>query len=134
MSRNHDFRLQSDRIEYLHLTNGRTSRIGQIAMVRIRGERTKASAIRRCITYRVHNFHVTNVVNVQALFQTNNQSRAVQLHAKYRIRVRVIAYLRPFLEVANLEKWLKACGLWSVDNEQVSNCSSVVLIAERICF
>lgn len=95
--------MQIHSVEDLQFTADRTARIGEIAVVGVGCESTETIGVNGGVADRVNDFHVTNVVNVQALLQTHHQSSPVQLHRLDRVGVRIVADFGSLLEVADFE-------------------------------
>lgn len=107
---NHRLGVQVHSIEDLKFSSHRTARISQVAVVRVSGQRAKSRRVDWCVTDRMHDFHVSDVVNVKAFLKTNDQARPIQFHRLYRVRVWIIADFCSLFEVTNFE--LAGCVEW----------------------
>lgn len=90
-------------IEQLQFSCSRMSRIRQIALIDASRQGAQTLPVRWCVAYRVQEFHVANVVDVQTLLQTHDQSQSVQFHGQNRVRVAVVAYFSVPFEMADFQ-------------------------------
>ena len=61
-------------IKNLHLPDGIASGIGQIAVVAAERQGAQSAQVRRRIADGVHHFHVSDIMDIQALFQADYEA------------------------------------------------------------
>lgn len=121
MRARHSATYEIERVEHLYLARYRTAWIGQEGVFTIRRERAEAFAVGRYVANGVQNLHVAHVMDVDTLFQANDQPleegdedvrRAVRRKHVYHsiefdgengVGERVRTYLRSFLEMAHFQ-------------------------------
>lgn len=100
---NHRLRVQIDGVEDLQLAGDGAAGVRQVAVVGVGGERAQPAGVDGRVADRVHDLHITDVVDVETLLEAHHQARAVELHRLDGVRVGVIADFCSLLEVANFE-------------------------------
>ena len=69
-------------VKDLNLSHCSAAWVSHKAVFIVDGQRTEALWVGRCVTYRMENFHVTDIVDVQALFQTYDQTLKIVIEVK----------------------------------------------------
>ena len=101
VSGDHQLGLQVEGIKELDLPRSGGARVGEEAVVAVDTEGTQTPGVGGSLSYRVENLHVSNVVNVERLLETDHQPSPVELDCQDSVTVAVLTYLRPLLEVAD---------------------------------
>ena len=85
--------LKVKRVEELDLAGGGGAGVGEVAVVTVDAEGAQAPGVGRRVSDRVEDLHVPDVVDVERLLQTDDQSSPVQLHCQDSVAVAVLTYL-----------------------------------------
>jgi len=111
---------QVDCVKNLHTATLIAARVGQVAVVIVCGQRADAGGIRRSVADSVQHFHITDVVNIQRLFQAHHKSLQETITSEFwfsktELKVRL---LQTFETLGTaLKKFLRETHIWFLFNQ-----------------